>query len=101
MRAMIFKTTCGQKRAIAGHAARVMIAAFHFIPGVTPGGMIAVVDRARYRQAFGDQSFPDHVSGDLVLEAIHALVKVASRPVRPFAFCLLIIPIGTRESAHE
>ena len=59
------------------------------------------MDGARHGQALSEHTFPEHVAGGLVFEAVHALVEVAGCPIRTFAFGLCIVPIRAREAAHE
>ena len=80
LRAVILVTAGGKENAVDGHASGVMIAAFHFIPRVALGWMVAVVNRFGNREAFLHQPFRHHVGSCLVFKAGHALIKVHGGP---------------------
>ena len=77
-----------------------MVAALDLVPGVAFGGVVAVVEEACDGEAFGHEAFGEHVAGDLVFEAVHALVEIPGGPgIAAFAACGLAAALGP--GAHE
>jgi len=56
-----------------------MIAALDFVPRIAVRCAVAVLHCARHRQTFEQHSFPNHVPGDLILKAVHALIEKVNR----------------------
>ena len=79
-----------------------MIAALDLIPRVASRGVITIMHRARDGETFERETFPNHVAGDLILEAGHALVEIHGGP-RPvaFAFGPVIVPVAARKRTHQ
>jgi hypothetical protein len=75
--AVVLVAAGGEEDAVAGHGAGVVVAAFDLVPRVAAERVVAVVDGAGDGQPFLDHALPDHVAGDLIFEAVHALVEVA------------------------
>ena len=78
-----------------------MVATFDLVPRVPPGCVIPVMDGTGDRHPLRDHPFPQHVPCCLIFKAVHALVEIACRPIRPLPLCLVVIPIGAREGAHQ
>ncbi len=99
---MILEAACCKEDPVAGHAARVVVAALHFVPWVALGRVMPVMHRTGDSHALLQHAFPQHVSSHLILKAIHDLVKQVANPVHvALAASVLEAPVLAREGAHQ
>ena len=72
----------GAEQRIAGHGARVVVAAFVFVPRIAGAAVVAAAQSFDDGQALVDVAFRDEVRGDLVFDAGPDLVGVDERQSR-------------------
>src|SRR3954447_16771215 len=97
----MFETAGSNKYAVTSHRSRVMITTFDFVPWVATSGMVAIMNGSLHGQALLYHFLPNHVTGDLMFKAIHALIKIGSVIRLTLARCLFKTPVAARKRTHQ